>query len=178
MVAYGSVMGRRRDALEAPALALSASLRASGHGDLAALLSEVVPKTDTGSDEHRGLLAARLREVAAHAAVSADLQEQAARLAAVADDPVVAIGRTGTVWIAWCEEAGRYDASWQADRDDPDLVYEDGPGSASLDGALQWARHRADAIVVRPEWDHGRSYWAGAGADPRGLPVLENPAGG
>jgi hypothetical protein len=136
--------------LEGPALDLGRALRADGHDELAAWLSGAIPEPRAiESDAHRPLLGERLRAVAEHANVPRHLREQAAHLAAVAADPVIAIGRVGTVWIAWCGEPDRpaastphrklgvYAVSWQADGGDPDL-YEDGPDFTSLDEALDW----------------------------------------
>jgi hypothetical protein len=70
----------------------------------------------------------------------------------------------GTVYIAWDE--GRYWGYWEQEPDGPPRNLEDIPESTSLPAVLAWGRDRAIRLIVRPEWDPGRSFWAGLGPPP------------
>ncbi len=76
----------------------------------------------------------------------------------------------GRAWIAWLPpewagagwENGCYLASLQDTPDNTDANLETG----DLQEALDWARTRADWVMVRPAWDPDVHYWAGVGAVP------------
>ena len=165
---------------EAAALGLGYALGAQGYDDLAAVLLEVVPKQGIVQDDAlRALIDERLHKIAAADHVPQRLRENAAQVATLPPsdpsvDPASRDGRVGTVWIAWtvwgddeAADAGDEDrlepcywVSWQSN--DPGYSWiEDGPYTTSLRDALAWARDRTDAVVVRPAWDQGTSYWAG-----------------
>lgn len=164
---------------EAAALGLGYDLRAQGYDDLAAALLEVVPKQGIVQDDAiRGLIDERLRNIATADHVNPRLRQEAVHAATLPPsdpsvDPASRDGRVGTVWIAWTvwndfddDQAAEdglepcYWVSWQSN--DPGYNWcEDGPYTTSLRDALAWARDRTDAVVVRPAWDQGTSYWAG-----------------
>ena len=177
---------------EAAALGLGYILLDQGYGDLGAVLLEVAPEQGSVQDDAlRALIDERLHKIAAADHVPQRLRENAAHVATLPPsdpsvDPASRDGRIGTVWIAWTvwgdddagdEDRSWYSASWQSN--DPGYHWaEDGPYTTSLRDALAWARERADAVVVRPSWDVGTSYWAGAQplsghGYPRGLPPLD-----
>lgn len=78
------------------------------------------------------------------------------------------MGLRGRVWIAWLSDdeddpaQGSYWCSWQGD----DSILETGPDVPDLAEALEWGRMRAAEVLVRPQWDAGQYYWAGAGPVP------------
>ena len=180
---------------EAAALGLGYDMRNQGFHDLAAALLEVVPTQGIVQDDAvRALVEDRLCKIAATDHVMPQLREDAAHVATLPPsdptvDPGSRDGRVGTVWIAWTiwndfddedvdgDRLEGYSVSWQSN--DPGYNWaEDGPYTTSLRDALAWARERADAVVVRPSWDVGTSYWAGAQpltghGYPRGLPPLD-----
>ena len=180
-MSYFAGMAEHRP-FEAAALGLGYALGAQGYDDLAAVLLEVVPKQGIVQDDAlRALIDERLHKIAAADHVTPQLRQEAAHAAALPSsdpsvDPASRDGRVGTVWIAWtvwndfddeAADAGGEDGlepcywvSWQSN--DPGYNWcEDGPYTTSLRDALAWARDRTDAVVVRPAWDEGTSYWAG-----------------
>jgi hypothetical protein len=77
--------------------------------------------------------------------------------------------RQGIAYLVWTDNARQ--RALDPDHPEPDgyscslqpfqgerLPQEDGPELATLDQALQWARARTGAILVRPEWDPGHYY--------------------
>ena len=173
-------MDKRRDALEGRAASLADRLRESSRADLGAYLTELLPDGAVPHDEHLPELRTRLARVASEPALDESLRQEAAQLLEIAGDLPSAIGRTGTVWIAWWFARRPQDAAvysphymchWEGPADEPGLL-EDGPNFDDLDDALAWARCRADNIIVRPSWDPGEHYWAGQGPAPDGLTTL------
>ncbi|WP_460822185.1 hypothetical protein [Nocardioides ungokensis] len=182
---------------EAAALGVGYALDDQGYHDLAAALLQVVPRQDIVTDAAlRAVIDDLLLKIATTDRVEPWLRERAAHAAALPPsdpsvDPGSRDGRVGTVWISWKvwddfdDEDARgedrlepgYSVSWQSN--DPGYSWvEDGPYTTSLRDALTWARDRTDAVVVRPAWDQGTSYWAGpqppTGRDhPSNLPPLD-----
>ena len=191
---YRSGMAEHRP-FEAAALAVGYALDDQGYDDLAAALLQVVPRQDIVADAAlRAVIDDLLLKIATTDRVGPWLRERAAHAAALPPsdpsvDPASRDGRVGTVWIAWtvwgdddaadAADEGRsgYWVSWQSN--DPGYSWvEDGPYTTSLRDALTWARDRTDAVVVRPAWDQGTSYWAGplpptGRGHPSNLPPLD-----
>jgi hypothetical protein len=90
-------------------------------------------------------------------------------------DPREARGRVYIAWIddppppwatdGWTPQPGYYGLSMQGSPANPD-IYEVGDDTPDIAVALAWARDRSEWIVIRPEWDPGRYYWAGTGVPP------------
>lgn len=181
-------MGRPRQALEDPARQLADRLRVSGHSYLATRLSETIPEGDIAADDHRSLLAEQLTALADNLSLDHRLRAEAARLAGIAEDLPLGIGRCGTVWIVWIEPTARqralseedppsfYYTSWQPSEDGEHDLYEDGPNFPSLAEALTWASRRTENIVVRPAWDPGVYHRAGTGTLWDDMPPLIEPS--
>ena len=79
--------------------------------------------------------------------------------------------KRGTVWIAWDE--GRYVGYWDLEPDGPPTQLEQMPESMSAPEALAWGRARAERVMIRPQPDPGRYYWAGLGPPPGQTLIFE-----
>jgi hypothetical protein len=182
---HGAV-SRRTEALEAPAALVAKQLRDFGHAGLASRITEWLPREVSG-DDHLHRLRTALEFVAARRDVPPNVRDEAARLVAVSTSLPDAIGRRGTVFVAWLgpprrprfagQDFDHYDAYWD-ESPDGDGFLEQGPAFADLAAVLRWARARTNRIYVRPHWDRDATYWAGDTAlRPSGLPPLTPPAG-
>lgn len=163
-----SVMSRRTDSLETPAILLARRLRELGLTRQASQLCEVVPD-DVSGDEHLELLRQRLTSLTSDVEVPPDVQVDAALLVRVAGDLPQAIGRCGTVYAAWISshrhregEAGDYTCYWDQLPDGTAAFLEQGPHDADLTVVCQWASSRSDRIYVRPSWAPNTTFWAGS----------------
>jgi hypothetical protein len=142
-------------------------LRVEGAGELSERLLEPLRE---GSDLLSADLVAALAAAAEASWVNTVSRTMADDLLRTLRDPVAVIGRCGVVYVVWDEgwesryseipsTPGSYGCSWQNfDADDSD-GYQSAEFS-TLEEALQWARHRSDHVLVRPQWDPGRHYIA------------------
>jgi len=67
----------------------------------------------------------------------------------------------GVVFLAWDDEG--YWGYWDLEPDGPPTALEEYPPSASAAEVVSWGRERAPRVLIRPESDPSRYYWAGAG---------------
>jgi hypothetical protein len=84
----------------------------------------------------------------------------------------------GIVYLAFNDEDGKYGGYWDLGQPSP-AALEDFPRDASAAAAVRWGRERTPRVLIRPESDPSRTYWAGAGP-PTGefeeLPVWDESA--
>ncbi len=78
-------------------------------------------------------------------------------------------------WVAWDDGEIDGERIWETGYD----VSFQGDGSSvenhrvtSLAEALALSHSRTSWVMVRPEWDQGRYYWAGDGPCPLDVPTL------
>ena len=161
-------MNPRYELVEGAAARLADRLRDAGLGDRASLLAEAtVAETSLGgSDAHLARLCALLTALAADTRIPSGEREHARTIVAAVRDLPARLGRQGTVWVAWDGE--HYTSYWDAD---PGWL-EEGPTTRSLVACLAWAAQRSPRVLVRPESDPGRHYWAGDGESPDDVPPL------
>jgi hypothetical protein len=159
---------KRRDAVVRPVRALADRLRIEGADQLSQRL--VQPLAETGTELVSAELVEALTTVAEASWVNPVSRTMANDLLRVVRDPVAVLGRCGVVYVVWDKgweppapevpsEPKGYSCSWQ-NHDAEDLDYYQGAEFPALDVALQWARHRSDHVLVRPQWDSGRHYLA------------------
>jgi hypothetical protein len=160
-------MSRRTDVLETPAVLVGRRLQELGFVRQAAQLREAVPD-DVSGDEHLELLRQRLISLAADFAVPPKLRAEADRLVRVAGDLAHAIGRCGTVYVAWLSPHRHHDGAntgytcyWDQSPDGEAAFLEQGPEVPDLVIVREWAHARSDRIYVRPSWAPDESFWAG-----------------
>jgi hypothetical protein len=81
------------------------------------------------------------------------------------------------VYLSFNDEDGKYGGYWDLGPDGP-AALEECPRTASAVEAVRWGRERAPVVMIRPEDDQGRYYWAGV-EPPTGefavLPVWRDP---
>jgi len=174
----------RRTVFDVPAQRLADDLLDVGRADLHRRITEALcgsPLVETIVGDVQDELA---RVVVDQRVAERDRQE-ATRLINVGDNLLAAIGRTGTVSVAWRrtpreddhpshessrplrEADGVYQGYWGGEE-----TYESSPEFETLADALEWARLRAPHVRVVPWWDNGTYYWAGDGPPPVGMDAL------
>jgi hypothetical protein len=67
----------------------------------------------------------------------------------------------GIVYLSFNDDDGRYGGYWDLGGDQPTPL-EECPQAVSAAEAVRWGRERAPVVMIRPEEDQGRYYWAGA----------------
>ena len=75
----------------------------------------------------------------------------------------------GVVFLAWDWDRGSYSGYWDLEPDGPPRMLEQAPRTSSLDEVVKWGRERAPTILIRPESDPTKYYWAGVGPVPEHL---------
>jgi hypothetical protein len=85
---------------------------------------------------------------------------------------------SGSVYIAWHQEDRVYEGYWDSSPDGlPGEPLQQLSPTRSQREAVEWGRHRAPRVLIRPEADPGVYYWAGMGepigtdADLQRLPL-------
>jgi hypothetical protein len=68
---------------------------------------------------------------------------------------------SGVVFLAW-DDVG-YWGYWDLEPDGPPTALEECPPSASAAEVVSWGLERTPNVLIRPESDPGRYYWAGQG---------------
>jgi hypothetical protein len=83
----------------------------------------------------------------------------------------------GVVYIAFDDEDGTYGGYWDLGQPSP-VALEEFPRDASATVAVTWGRERTPRVLIRPQSDPSRTYWAGVGL-PAGeferLPIWRTP---
>jgi hypothetical protein len=67
---------------------------------------------------------------------------------------------TGIVYLAF--DDGNYDGYWDRGQPSP-AALEDFPRNPSAAAAVRWGRERTPRVLIRPQSDPSRTYWAGVG---------------
>jgi len=176
-------MSRRTDALETPADLLGRRLQRSGLALQATRLRDVIPDEVSG-DEHLQLMRQVLISLTEDIAVPPEFQAEAERLLRVANNLQKALGRCGTVYVAWIsshrrrlDETGDYTCYWDQAPDGEPAFLEQGPQVSGLDIVREWAHARSDSVYVRPAWAPETAFWAGAPAlRPNHIEPLRDPS--
>jgi hypothetical protein len=85
----------------------------------------------------------------------------------------------GVVWLAWDDDWHWYWGYWELSPDGPPTVLEHCPSSPDATEVVEWGHARTPVVVIRPESDPGRHYWAGLGPRPdrcKDLPTFDPEA--